>query len=96
MKILYYTLVVFVLMVSMSCCKNRYEVVVNTSVVQIFSEPVLKDFDKETSIKGNSWDNAVAESFFKTIKYEMINHYKFKSTEDLKAAVFHYIENWYN
>ncbi len=26
----------------------------------------------------------------------MINHYKFRSTQELKIAVFHYIENWYN
>jgi len=55
-----------------------------------------QNITQSMSRKGNCWDNAVAESFFKTIKYEMINHYKFKSTEDLKAAVFHYIENWYN
>ncbi len=51
MKILYRTLVVFVLMVSISCSKNSNEVVVYTSVDQIFSEPVLKDFEKETGIK---------------------------------------------
>jgi len=55
-----------------------------------------QNITQSMSRKGNCWDNAVAESFFKTIKYEMINHYKFKSTEDLKMAVFHYIENWYN
>lgn len=51
MKILYRTLVVFVLMVSMSCSKNSNEVVVYTSVDQIFSEPVLEVFEKETGIK---------------------------------------------
>ena len=51
MKIFFRTLVVFVLMVSISCSKNTNEVVVYTSVDQIFSEPVLKDFEKETGIK---------------------------------------------
>lgn len=55
-----------------------------------------QEITQSMSRKGNCWDNAVAESFFKTIKYEMINHYNFKSTQDVKMAVFNYIENWYN
>ncbi|MCD6543210.1 MAG: extracellular solute-binding protein [Flavobacteriaceae bacterium] len=51
MKILYRTLVVFVLMVLLSCSNNSNEVVVYTSVDQIFSEPILKNFEKETGIK---------------------------------------------
>lgn len=31
------------------------------------------------SRKGNCWDNAVAESFFKTLKYECTNRYRFKN-----------------
>ena len=50
MKILHLTLVVFVLMVLMNCTKNDEEVVVYTSVDQIFSEPVLKGFEEETGI----------------------------------------------
>ena len=37
-------------MVTLSCTKNTNEVVVYTSVDQIFSEPVLKDFEEETGI----------------------------------------------
>ncbi len=48
------------------------------------------------SRKGNCWDNAVAESFFKTIKTEMIYHNKFKNQSEAKTAVFEYIEVWYN
>jgi len=48
------------------------------------------------SRKGNCWDNAVAESFFKTIKYEWLNRHKFKSFEQVYMSVFQYIENWYN
>jgi transposase InsO family protein len=47
------------------------------------------------SRKGNCWDNAVAESFFKTIKYECLNHYKFTSFESLYACIDDYIK-WYN
>ncbi len=55
-----------------------------------------QNITQSMSRKGNCWDNAVAESFFKTIKYEMINHYKFKSIDEVKIAIFDYIENWYN
>jgi transposase InsO family protein len=47
------------------------------------------------SRKGNCWDNAVAESFFKTIKYEWLNRFKFTSSEQLYASIEDYID-WYN
>ncbi len=47
------------------------------------------------SRKGNCWDNAVAESFFKTIKNECLNRYFFSSYEQLYHCVNNYI-NWYN
>lgn len=48
------------------------------------------------SRKGNCWDNAVAESFFHTIKTELIYQYKFKTREEAKHAIFEYIEVFYN
>lgn len=48
------------------------------------------------SRKGNCWDNAVAESFFKTIKTESLHRYKFTTIEQVKSTVFHYIDGWYN
>ena len=47
------------------------------------------------SRKGNCWDNAVAESFFKTIKYECLLRFKFKSYISLYNTIEDYI-NWYN
>ena len=47
------------------------------------------------SRKGNCWDNAVAESFFKTIKYEWLYRYKFSSFEQLYLSIDEYIQ-WYN
>ena len=47
------------------------------------------------SRKGNCWDNAVAESFFKTIKYECINMYKFTSYRSLFNCIRQYMD-WYN
>ncbi|MEM7575159.1 MAG: IS3 family transposase [Bacteroidota bacterium] len=48
------------------------------------------------SRKGNCWDNAVAESFFKTIKVECIDRHEFKNTHQAWCAIFEYIESWYN
>jgi putative transposase len=47
------------------------------------------------SRKGNCWDNAVAESFFKTIKHEWLYRFKFSSFEQLFDSVSNYID-WYN
>lgn len=48
------------------------------------------------SRKGNCWDNAVAESFFKTIKVEALNKYHFNDVKALKTVLFRYIDGWYN
>ena len=47
------------------------------------------------SRKGNCWDNAVAESFFKTIKHEWLYRFKFNSYHQLFDAIEDYID-WYN
>ena len=46
--------------------------------------------------KGNCWDNAVAESFFKTFKSELVYGTKLKTREQMRLYVFEYIETWYN
>jgi putative transposase len=48
------------------------------------------------SRKGNCWDNAVAESFFATLKTELIHRQTWPSRVALRAAVFEYIEIFYN
>ena len=48
------------------------------------------------SRKGNCWDNAVAESFFKTMKTEMVYHENFDTIAQARLAIFEYIEIWYN
>ena len=48
------------------------------------------------SRKGNCWDNAVSESFFHTLKTELIHHQTFRSREEAKQAIFEYIEVFYN
>lgn len=48
------------------------------------------------SRRANCWDNAVAESFFKTIKIEALNRHIFKNSESLKRVLFRYINGFYN
>jgi len=45
---------------------------------------------------GECWDNAVAESFFATIKRELIDNQAWPTRAGLHRAVFDYIEGWYN
>ncbi len=48
------------------------------------------------SRKGNCWDNAVVESFNATIKTELIHRTRWETREEARAAVYAYIETWYN
>jgi len=45
---------------------------------------------------GNCYDNAVVESFFKTLKKEYVRKYIFKTREEAKRKIFEYIEMFYN
>ncbi|CDZ80324.1 putative transposase OrfB [Candidatus Rubidus massiliensis] len=48
------------------------------------------------SIKGNCYDNAVAESFFHTLKTEHTHFCKYRIREEAKSSIFEYIEVFYN
>ena len=48
------------------------------------------------SRKGNCWDNAVAESFFASIKVEIKPDYVWSTRDEARTAIFEYIEMWYN
>ena len=52
--------------------------------------------ERSMSRKGNCWDNAVAESFFKTIKVELIYRQRFNTREGAALSIFEWIETWYN
>lgn len=51
---------------------------------------------RSMSRKGNCWDNAVAESFFKSLKTELIYGNKLIAKEKMELEIFEYIEIWYN
>lgn len=55
-----------------------------------------KLIQRSMSRKGNCWDNAVAESFFKTIKIELIYQNKYLKFDEASLSVFEWIETWYN
>ncbi len=48
------------------------------------------------SRKGNCWENAVAESFFYSLKVELIYTERYATRENAKQSVFQYIEVYYN
>jgi transposase InsO family protein len=48
------------------------------------------------SRKGNCWDNSPMESFFKTLKTELVYHRHYKSRSEAKLEIFEYIEVFYN
>lgn len=58
----------------------------------------LADHDciQSMSRRGNCWDNAVAESFFKTLKTECLQGRTFSSLAEARNLIFRYIEGWYN
>jgi putative transposase len=58
----------------------------------------LKAFAIKPSMsrKGNCYDNAMVESFFRTLKVELIYGRKFKTREEARTAIFEFIEVWYN
>jgi len=59
---------------------------------------LLKQYHIQQSMsrKGNCWDNAVAESFFHTLKTELVFHERYKTREQAHASIFEYIEVFYN
>ena len=65
----------------------------SNKITAIFYEN--KKITQSMSRKGNCWDNAVAESFFKTLKYECTNRYVFKSIFEAQRVIIDYV-NWYN
>lgn len=48
------------------------------------------------SRKGNCYDNAHVESFFHSLKVELVYRKTFKTREEAKQAIFRWIETWYN
>lgn len=61
---------------------------------------ILKKYNglvkQSMSRKGNCWDNAVAESFFKSLKVEWVYKHKYSLRSQAELSIFSWIETWYN
>ena len=53
-------------------------------------------FVQSMSRKGNCWDNAPMESFFDTLKTELVYHEDYKTRAEARLSIFDYIETFYN
>ena len=60
------------------------EMLARNKIVQSLSRP------------GQCWDNAVAESFFATLKCELVHRHAWPSRARARSAIFEFIESWYN
>jgi putative transposase len=56
----------------------------------------ITQVNQSMSRKGNCWDNAVAESFFKIVKSELGYGIKFETKQQASLVLFEFIEGWYN
>jgi putative transposase len=61
-------------------------------------QAVLAEHRIEPSMSraGNCWDNAVVESFFSTLKRELVHHESYADHEEARRSLFEYIEVFYN
>ena len=48
------------------------------------------------SRRGNCWDNAPVESFFATLKTELVYHRRYRTRAEARSEIFEYVEAWYN
>lgn len=48
------------------------------------------------SRRGNCWDNAPVESFFSTLKMELVHERRYETRQQARSEIFEFIEVWYN
>lgn len=82
--------------------KPRPGLVHHTDQGAIYASPVYREVLERRGLrasmsrKGNAWDNAVAESFFSSLKNELVHHCRFVDQAEARGAVFAWIEGFYN
>lgn len=59
---------------------------------------ILRDngFIQSMSRKGNCYDNAITETFFHTLKTELMQRTQYRTREEARRSIFEYIEIFYN
>lgn len=63
---------------------------------EVFNILKSMEFKQSISRRGNCWDNAVAGSFFKTIKTELLNYENLQTRSEAEMKIFEYIKMYYN
>ena len=69
---------------SQYCSRKYREIVKNNKLIGSMSR------------KGNCWDNAIAESFFHTLKTELVHVNQYQMRNEARQSIFQYIEGYYN
>ena len=69
--------------------------------VQYACEPFVALLSRSKAVqsmsgRGNCYDNAVAESFFHTLKTELVYHERYRTREEARRSLFEYMEGFYN
>ncbi len=63
-----------------------------TDILKSYNGPIKQSMGR----KGNCWDNAVAKSFFKSLKVEWVYNQNYHLRSEAELSVFQWIETWYN
>ena len=63
---------------------------------ELVKAAILAGIRCSMSRKGNCWDNACVESFFGTLKKELVHDRRYATREEAKQDVFEWIEVFYN
>jgi transposase InsO family protein len=71
---------------------SQYASYLFTDIIKDYNGPVIQSMSR----KGNCWDNAVAESFFKSLKTEWVYKHKDNYRSQAELSIFSWIETWYN
>jgi len=66
------------------------------SCVAYQQELATRDIMPSMSRRGNCYDNAVAESFFSTLKNELVHHQTYHTRDEASREIFAFIEGFYN
>lgn len=82
--------------------RPKAEVIIHSDQGSQFASDDFNRWCKDNALlasmsrRGNCWDNAVAESFFSSLKKERIKRQIYRTRDDAKSDVFDYIEGFYN